>query len=264
MVITQKQTQHSYATFRVLGLIAQGYNAKRIGDILGINRSNASRRLYVLERQNLVCRGIKTSFQEWRLTEAGFNMLQHVRNIVGDATPNIKDFPITFRWHHLIFKIPILAKPPEINHQLEKKKFQYGAKRGFMRGWTTKIRQETVFYSGSSFLIFLQPVRANSILEAIRTGISKVEVIAGVLRAYFPQVDMQFRADLCRQHLATIGGITLTIPEGFKYQSDTLVVDASTGVAEIETVDKVYAVEHMRKIISFLDDLATGETVIKI
>jgi predicted transcriptional regulator len=247
----------------VLDLIEKGETSTKIATILGINKSNVSRRLYVLQNQNLVLKGVKTSYQEWRLTQAGKSMLQHVRNIVGDATPNIKDFPINFRWHHLIFKIPILKKSPEMNHLLENKKFQYGAKRGFMRGWSAKIRNETVFYSGSSFLIFPQPIRANSILEAVNQGISKIEIIAGVLRAYFPQVEMQFRADLCRQHLAAIGGITLTIPEGFKYQSDTLVVDCSTGVAEIETIDKVYSVEHMRKIISFLDDLATGEMVMQ-
>jgi DNA-binding MarR family transcriptional regulator len=259
MPITIKQTQHSYATFRVLDLIEKGYNATAISKVLGINKSNASRRLYVLEKDNLVCRGIKSNFLEWRLTESGKSMLQHMRNIVGDATPNIKDFPITFRWHHLIFKIPILKKSPEMNRLLELKKFQYGAKRGFMRGWTAKLHGETVFYSGSSFLIFPQPTRANSLLEAVKLALSKIEVIAGQLRAMFPQVEMQFRADLCRQHLAMIGSITNTIPEGFKYQSDTLIVDASTGVPEIETIDKVYSIEHMRRIIAFLDDLATGE-----
>lgn len=259
---TPREAHDWTARYTVLLMLNEGARIPAIAARLGINVSNVTRRIYVFERKGYLKRGVRTSFQEWHLTQLGksaLNEMQQVRKVFGGARLN-EPKNLSFRYHHLIFKISILRQPPEIIPQLIKHHFK-GNRRGFMRGFEVKIRGTPVFYAGKSFLIYPAPIPAGSPHQAIEAGLRELDLILEVLARWFPQVELHNRRELCRQHLAMIGGLSELIPDGFNYSSDRIVVDASTGVIEVETVNKKYAFEDMLKIISFLDSLVKDELV---
>jgi DNA-binding MarR family transcriptional regulator len=254
--------QLSNATYRVLKGVREGRTITYIANETKVSKGTISKKAKELIEDGLIITDVRTSIKIMKLTKAGertFNELQQMLRVLTSETSN--NFPIRFRLHNLLFRIPILRNNPDINRQLEKGNFIYGKKRAFARGWETKIDNETVFYTATSFQIFLKPIWAGSIDEAVKKAVWKVSGIYEKLQEMFPYLSMSVRQELCRQHLAMIGGITIKIPDGFKYRSDTLVVDFSTGVAEIESENTVWAIEVMRRITAFLDDVGREELI---
>jgi hypothetical protein len=130
-------------------------------------------------------------------------------------------------------------------------------KRGFMKGFEKKIRGVAVFWSGSSFLLFPDPIHAKSALEAVELGFALSERVGKELEAWFPGLELFCRAEVCRQQLALKGGVTKWIPDKFSFQGERLIIDFSTGEAEIETFGK-FSVEGMLNVAEFLDEVAKG------
>lgn len=228
-----------------------------------VSKGTISKKVKQLTREKLINVPFRSSFKALELTAAGKRALkemQQMLRVLGDATFN-RDFPLTFRWHNLQFRIPILKTDPEVNKQLEAAGFTYGKKRAFVRGWEIIIDGTAVFYSTRSFQIFPKPIAAGNLNIAVQKGCWLIAGIIEKLKGWFPYLELGVKAELCRQHMAMIGGITVKIPDGFKYKSDTLIVDSSTGVAEIESISSKYAEEHMREICAFLDDIGNKEMV---
>jgi transposase len=259
---TPKNMQLPYATCRVLQGVDDGLTITQIAEKYKISKGTISKKVKQLTREKLLTSPYRSSFKALELTPPAKRYLkemQQVLRVLGDATPNETLYPLKFRLHNLQFRIPIIKNNPDINKQLEDSGFKYGMKRAFTRGWEAIVDGEAVFYTPSSIQIFPKPIWAGSLDSAVQKGVWKVAGIYEKLRVMFPYLQMAVKTELCRQHLALIGGITIKIPEGFKYKSDTLLVDFSTGIAEIESINSVYAQETMRRIVSFLDDIGRGE-----
>lgn len=259
-----RKVQHSHATYYLLRRINEGRTAIQIAREFKVDRASISKRIARFKSKGWVVEGIRTSFKELKLTSSGkdlLNELQHVLKGLGSATLT-KDFTVTFRWHHLIFKIPIIKQQPGMFESMQKKGAFY-TQRGpkNIRGWEVNIDSTPVFLTGSSFLIYPRPITAGSINEAVATGLTQLDAIYSKLLRWFPYADLSYKKELCRQHLAMVGGITTLIPDKFNYKSDRLLIDCSTGVPEIETPHKVYSVEDMTKIVAFLDSLIKNDLV---
>jgi hypothetical protein len=132
-----------------------------------------------------------------------------------------------------------------------------GRKRGFLSGWEARFPHCKVFYAGSSFLVFPTPFYASSLTEAVERGLELAESTGKLLSKRFPQVELHYRMEVCRQQMALKGGFTKWIPEGFSFVGDNLIVDFSTGEAEVETYGK-FTVDAMLKLCNFLDDFVGG------
>lgn len=250
-----KEAHASYARLRVLNAVSQGCRADQIARQLGINPSNAKRRIYVLERHGLIEKGIKTKYQEWRLTTAGKFDLQHVRNRFRSRTPEeVLEYEINYRYHHLMLRVQILRKNPEYLRDIQNQGFK-ATQHGKIAGWMLKMPNEwKLFLTGSSLLIFPKPIYAKSIEQAAEELLTEGLKIIEKCRRMFPLIEFHERITRCREHLAMIGGITKLIPEGFNYRSERLCIDSSTGYPEIEAISK-WSVEDMLKITSFLEEI---------
>lgn len=255
----KREAQLAYATYTVLRLISKGKSQKQIQEKLRINKSNSSRRCSVLLKQQLIVDDVRTTTKLYRLTKAGFYMMQQMRNVFGGATLTEHDFPLTFRWHHIIFKIPIIAKPPELQHLLQTNKFFYGRKAGFLYGWIKRIRGADVVVTGKSILIFPKPISAGSVNSAVIMGCDLIDAIMEDLTAYLPNLELASKTQICRQHCAMEGGITNFFPTQYHYESDRLIIDNSTGKPEIEGIHKTLAITDMQVISQFLETLIRGD-----
>lgn len=259
--------QLSNATYLVLDGVKHGKIAKEIAEESKKNKSTISRKFAYLTREKCIALKFRDRFKSYSLTKKGellHKELQQVLRVLDDATLKYATdtrFPIKFRWHNLLFRIPIIKTDPEINKSLEQAGFTYGKKRAFARGWEMEIDGVPVFYTTKSFQLFPKPIWAGNLELAIKKGCVLVNSIHEKLKAMFPYIQTSMKQELCRQHIAMIGGVTIKIPEGFRYRSQTFEVDASTGVAEMESISSVYATEHMRKICAFLDDIGNEELV---
>ena len=251
------------ATYRVLQGIKEGLNLTQIAKLSGLNKSTISRKIKQLTREKLITSPFRTSYKALEMTPAGKRLLiemQQVLRVSAYATSKTT-YPIRFRWHNLLFRIPILKANPDINKQLEEAGFKYGRKRAFVRGWEMTIEGSPVFFTTKSFQIFPKPIWAGNLELAIKKGCLHIALICQKLQQMFPYLQMAAKTELCRQHIAQIGGITIKIPAGFRYRSETFEVDFSTGEAEMESVNSTYATEHMRNICAFLDDIGKGELI---
>jgi len=79
-----------------------------------------------------------------------------------------------------------------------------------------------------------------------------------------PALRLSGDAELCRQHLAAEGGLSLILPKGFRYQSDVFVVDASTGKTEIESVSNSLAHEDMPQVMQALEFFARNPAALDV
>ena len=247
-----REAQLLNATYWVLRLIKEGNTQEQMSKTLMINPSNISRRIAVLTRKGFIAKEYRTSINVLKLTQSGQYMMQHLRNLFGDATLTPKEFPLIFRWHHIVFKVPILKQPPEMQHLLNENKF-YLKNMGVFRGWARKVCNTNVMLTGKSILIYPTPISAGSVNSAVITGLDLVSRILAEIRKLFPYLVFQENLELCRQHCALIGGITNFFPMEFHYESDRLVIDCSTGVPEIECIHRTLAIEDMQNVVRGLE-----------
>lgn len=250
----KRKAQLAYATYRVLQAISKRKTQKQIAnEILKINKSNASRRIHVLAKAQLIEKDFRTSYNQWRITRSGKAMMQHLRNIFGTATLTDENFPITFRWHHIMFKLTILKTPVDMQHLLQQNKYYYGKKEGFLYGWIKRVQGADILVTGKSILIYPKPIEAGSVNDAVIAGCNLVDYITTMLHDQFPLLEFQDRTQICRQHCAMVGGITNFFPREFHYESDRLVIDCSTGVPELECIHKTYSITDMQNLAQFFE-----------
>lgn len=252
--------QLSNATLRVLQGFKEGKTITQIAIETGISKGTISKKAKELIADQLIVVELRTTHKDHKLTPAGERCLSELQQMLRVLTKEtLQTYPVKFRLHNLQFRIPILKNDPMMNNQLTYHEFVYGKKRAFARGWEAIVDGEAVFYTPTSFQIFLKPIWAGTIDLALRKAVWKVAGIYEKLKEMFPYMQMAIKTELCRQHLAMIGAITIKIPDHFNYRSDTLLVDFSTGVAEIESDNTVWGQEQMRRIVGVLDDIGRGE-----
>ncbi|MBI4360332.1 helix-turn-helix transcriptional regulator [Candidatus Micrarchaeota archaeon] len=253
------------ATYIALLAADESGSATHLGKLLKIDRSNAYRRLAVLERLGLVKRvladlkpGAKTKY--WTLTTAGKHELKVLRRVFGNR--NIDELlrteiKIRFRPHAAILKFSIVEVPEDLVKRLVDVGGMATA-RGFMDGYQIHHDGNKIFFNKSSMLIYPKEVYAGSVYEAAEQLLELGFQISKKMERRFPGLLLEGSFDLCRHHIAMLGGITRWVPSGFHYGTNRLVIDFSTGVAEVETIDKQYAVEDMHRIAKFLDLVGRG------
>lgn len=252
------------ATYPVLRLINEGHSASKIGKLLGFPRYTMSKFIARLRANGLVMNGIRTSFKELTLTETGKLLLRELQQVLkGSNNATLKSFPVEFRRHHVLLRIPILYRQPEIESIFQKKGAiwkQRGPQN--IRGWEVRINSHPVMLTGKSILIFPQPVRAPNIHACVLESFKIMETIRRKIMRWAPYLQLAEKTEVCRQHLAMVGGFTELIPAGFKYQSDRLVIDYSTGKAELEGINKTFAVEDMQVLMQHFEAIVRGEMVL--
>jgi hypothetical protein len=122
----------------------------------------------------------------------------------------------------LLFRLPIVLGKEELTRELFEssgwRAAKYGFKSGFVLDWGKWGGR--VFYAGSSFLVFLKPIEADSIGSAVELALARVEGVGKRLKELFPQVTFFWRADVVKQHLAQVGGVSKWIPDGFRFEGD--------------------------------------------
>ena len=241
------------ATYTILDMLnkypSQAYPAK-IAEFLGLNRSSASRRFKTMEMAGLIRQTLRTSTSCYELTEQGKALLKVVRKVVPTATS-------VFRWHHLIFKLPIVNRESQVDFEYFRGESWKEKRRGILHGFEAKIEGEAVFFCGESFLVYPKPIHAQDFHEAIEKGLTLGERIGRRLEELFPKIKLHYRMEVCRQQMAVKGGWTKWIPEGYSFAGDRLLVDFSTGEAEVESFGK-FTVEGMSRVARFLDRIASG------
>lgn len=254
------------ARYTALLLIDEGESVPLIAHKLGINQSNVRRRIYVLEKHGLVRRGARSEKRFWALTDQGKTVLEALRRGFGGARfDDLRSWgkkSLLFRWHNLIFKFSIFDKRGSgdaliFARRLSEKGFQR-VDRGIFNGYAQDFEGTLIIWTGKSVLCYPKPVQAGSEVEALVRGYA----IAERARARWEKlvgVRLTANLEVCRQQLAVIGGLSVRIPQGYHYASDRVVIDCSTGVAEIETVDKKLAIDDMFTLSHFVDALVRGE-----
>ena len=248
--------QHQHATsttFDVLRAVALNLKQSEFAQQFGYSRSQSSRIFKRVARYGLIHREYRTSHVVWSLTADGQRVLLDYRRGMPHATSTI------FRWEHLFFKSEWRVKPRGLEERLTQEGFVFAPRHNY-GGWEWKEESVTVFVTSKSVWFLVRPVVADTIAEALNKGLAIVgraradfEAKFGCRLGYPERVSV-----LKRQELAMIGGMTEFFPKGFFKQGERLKIDASTGVPELETVHKAFAIEDMERIYTFQDAVARG------
>lgn len=240
-------------TFTVLTMVKEGKTQAQIAKEFEVRPAAVSKRFKRLERKGLIEKIGRDAFNLWRVTLAGKEVLKSGEVSFGMETR------IGFRWHNLLFKVPLLGGRP-LEEDLLREGWvnsARGAVRGWGTSWDTVAGSQKVFLTGNSLLLFMR-VEAGSIGGALELALRVQESLCERFRELFPGVKLLSRWELCRQHFAWKGGFTDWIPKGFVYAGERLVIDFSTGKAEVETIDKTFAVADMARLSACLEDQARG------
>lgn len=264
---TEKKAHGLTARYAALWVVENSQGAADLARLLKVNRSNAFRRLQVLSREGLIEPGVLSGLRFWRLTASGAAVLQHVRMGFMNRTPSeVLGEPAawlkTFRWHHLLFKFPRLDErlKEDDGAPLLAAGFSAG-RQGFVSGFVRRLDGWRVVVTTQSVLLYCPKggIVGGSPYDAVLKGLEQSCSIVARVQALLPWLDVAARYELCRQELALMGVAKEWVPEGFRYASDRLVIDFSTGTAEVEAVDRAYAVDDMIRLARFWDQVARGE-----
>lgn len=243
-----KEIHASYARLRVLSYLNEGLWAARIGKLINKDESTVRRAIYVLERHKLVVQDKYSSIKIYKLTSFGFYIMQHLRNRFRSYTPEQAfEFERIYRLHHVMLRFQILKKNPEIIQNIREAGFIAG-RYGKIPSFISRIDEFKIYWTGQSLMILPDKIYAKSAMHATEILLDRTMQLKEKLKAMFPFVDFAEKVEICRMHLATVGGPTKFIPEGFNYRSDLLVIDGSEGLPEIETIGPL-SVENMLKLI---------------
>lgn len=245
--------------FLLLDCVKEGLPQPRFSEVTGMHRANVLRRLRTFERQNLVWRREKGKPQFWELTKDGLALHQTLQVVFCTATP-VKG--PKFRWHALHFTFKYVRKPLELEARLSEKGWVASNRHNY-GGWQRKREGITFFASPRSvWVMFKQP--AKTVKGAVVLGLKRAFEARDWLENSFSGLRLSGDAELCRQHLAAEGGLSLVLPKGFRYQSDVFVVDASTGKTEIESVSNSLAHEDMQAVMKALEFFARNPAALKV
>lgn len=253
-----KNRNFSPATYVALRMVADGRSAADFARVWQVNKSNATRRLAVLARRGLLEKGARSAFQVWRLTAPGKIVLEECRRVFGDR--NFEDLlglkeQIRFREHDLLFRFAVVNYPVDFWRRLEARAGTYSSSLGAVKGRRLDHDGTGVFFTSKSVLILPKPVWAGNVEVAFFQALELAFSFKHRLESWFPGLRLEGTMDLCRHQIAMLGGFSKWVPEGYSYKSDRLVVDASTGEREIETVDPHLAKPDMHKIMHFMEAL---------
>jgi len=252
-----KQRNFVFATYTILEVVRdhpERAYPQAIAKILGVNKSSALRRFRSMEKAGLIKKTLRTSSNQYAITKQGKEFLSFKKvALKGVGTATLSSL---FRFHHLLFRLPVIEGKLDAS-LLQGKGFKV-RKRGFVNGWEAAFGKSSVFYAGSAFLVFPKPFYSSSLSKAVEQAIVEVEGVGGKLKRLFPALELHDRSELCRQQMALKGGFTKWIPEGFNFKGDRLIIDFSTGEAEVETYGK-FSVESMMNVAGFLDEVGKGE-----
>ena len=127
-----------------------------------------------------------------------------------------------------------------------------------MRGFELELQGARVFFVGSSFLVFPKQIYAATLTEAIEEAGKEVERLGRKLQGLFPLLRLHYRKEICREQMALCGGITKWVPKPFNFLDDRLLIDFSTGRAEVESFGQ-FSYEGMMNVAVFLDSVAKGD-----
>lgn len=251
----RKITQLFGATLLVLSAVKDGVPMVRVAGKLGVHKSNVRHRFTELEKAGLIEKVGRSSIMIWRLTKAGEYVLQQVLKGVGErnfANLLVGDkWRVEYRLHHLIYRFP-RWDVEERGSELVAKGF-VARRRGCVTGWEFADGLGSVFVTGKSVCVYLKPVLAGSVFGAVEEGLGKSIGLVRKVCLLLPWLKVDARPQVCREHLALMGVMQAWTPPNFNYKSDRLVIDFSTGTAEIETVNKEFAVDDMLKIAGFFE-----------
>jgi len=244
-----REAHHTHRTLTILLGVRNNLSQAQITAMLPVNRSNATRRFHVLETHNYIKRRAKGKPQFWELTAEGKAVLDALLEVYG-AAPSEAD-AVAFRWHAVQVLFRYLAKPPAFERQLSKGGFIL-SRRATYSGYEAKLDGCTVFCSPLSIWVMLRQPAATPI-KAVTAGLRRAFAIRDMLEQKFPGLKLDGDARLTRQHFAMEGGLSLTLPDDFKYRSERLMVDASTGKVEVEAIHSKLAHEDMVQLTELLE-----------
>lgn len=256
----RREPHYDYRTLTVLRGVKAGKSQAAICASLPINHSNAVRRFHVLARRGFISRKAKGKPQFWELTAEGKAVLS-VLHRVYDTAP--LEGEVSLSWHCIQILFPYKKKPPAFERRLLKGGF-VAVQRATYGGFEAKMSGCIVLASPVSvWVMFKEP--GATVKRAVRAGLKRALGVKTMLENKFPGLKLNADGLLTRQHLAVRGGFSLQVPEGYKYRSDRLMIDASqkdekgNPVIEFEGIHSKLAHEDMARVMAFWEALIRGE-----